>query len=366
MNDLETLLPEALERARSEGMRPLPPGAKAEVMGRIRRRRMVRMTSALSAAAVLIAGGIWGLRALEDVPRDVAKPTAAHEPLPEPPESLAAEVPPSVRHLIVPGLVLLYRDDDGDYHATVEGVGNGVAIECPQPLKPSACPQVSAAIWVVREDGSSDSDGGNFFDVPEVPKGAEVLWSSPPPEGAIGIDSMGACDRIERFVPLYACEDGRPVQADAESLQLSGAGRATVPSEWNISDIEMLDERTDLLLAASTSDQPWLDIESGLAPTDGFVLVKRLSTGFAGGGLPESSMERLPTHFTYDDLRAASGNGIHDVPVRSLVGWPPLRPGVGCTDCSVYEVAAWIGPEASRTTWAQARFIVESLELSDR
>lgn len=143
-----------------------------------------------------------------------ADPTTSR--LPTPPASLRAELPPHMRFYLGDDLVLLFRRGD-KYHSFHEGL---LPHSCPVLLdQPDTYEELlerhrgcigTALHRIVPVDGPvpSTEKGSHDLELPRLRSSDEVIWRGEPRSGSIGIDSSGACGRIQRFAPDYVCRDG--------------------------------------------------------------------------------------------------------------------------------------------------------------
>ena len=352
MNQLEVILPDALKRVRNEGSVAARPVMLQHVRTRVRRRRSAAAVAAVGMSAVVIAGGVWVTDIVERSPAPVENDAVGEfEPLPEPPGSVTAELP-----AFVPTgaeLVLVYRD--GDVYKVFSEADHSGLVECPyRRSEPRGCDGPTAMAWTAGPGEELSMRGSDDLELPEIPEGAEVLWQSVPTSGSIGINSPGACDRIERFGPHYGCVDDEPARTRIIRRELSGGAAAEVPRSWHAAEGSAPD---DVVFRASTNEQPaWADAATMRAPRaeDAFVSMVYVRAP----GSPEPFPDRLDVDTFGEGAAMYEG-----VPVRTLRGVPADDPSLQCYAGSDLRITYWIGPEASRTTWAQTRFIVENLEL---
>lgn len=146
-----------------------------------------------------------------------ADPTTSR--LPTPPASLRAELPRHMRFYLGDDLVLLFRRGD-KYHSFHEGL---LPHSCPVLLdEPDTYEELlerhrgcigTALHRIVPVDGPvpSTEKGSHDLELPHLRSSDEIIWRGVPHAGYIGIDSSGACDRIQRFAPDYVCRDGEIV-----------------------------------------------------------------------------------------------------------------------------------------------------------
>lgn len=135
--------------------------------------------------------------------------------LPTPPASLRAELPGHMRFYLGDDLVLLFRRGDR-YHSFHEGL---LPHSCPALIdEPDTKEELlerhrscmgTAVHRIVPVDSPvpSTEKGSHHLNLPELRGSDELIWRGQPRFGHIGIDSPGACDRIQRFAPDYVCRD---------------------------------------------------------------------------------------------------------------------------------------------------------------
>ncbi len=139
--------------------------------------------------------------------------------LSSPPAELVAQLPRHMRFSLGDDLVLLFRRG-GHYHSYHEGLlPHSCPISIDEPdtqrewLKRHRSCVATAAHRIVplHKAAPSTEKGSHHMRLPQLQDSDEVLWRGVPRSGYIGIDSADVCDRISRFSPDYACEQGNVV-----------------------------------------------------------------------------------------------------------------------------------------------------------
>lgn len=204
MDNIERDLKQMFERR--SGDVALSGHVPASLRSRARLRRLVSVSSSLLLVVLISTGGFVAFRQILSEGA-VTHVSNGHD-FKVPPPSLLRKVPARVRHLINPGLVLLYEDRNR-YVAYSEGV---FPLHCLPAMPPRAC--IRTAQRAVVPGGGQPFEferSSDAISLPHLDSTVKVLWRGTPRSGSIGINSPGACDRIARFQPEFTCNQGAPV-----------------------------------------------------------------------------------------------------------------------------------------------------------
>ena len=198
-DELKTLLKETSDRVEA------PPGDIDAVMRGGRRRLTLAAAGALAAVAIAAVGAWSGLTG--DGTSDLQPIDNPNRPsdevglLPDHLVRLRSTLPEEAVHLATRDLVLLY-EQNGDYHGFFEGI---LRHSCPVNAPERAC--FATALKIVVDAEGEKHRGSDLLEL-QVPDDARVLWRGEPALGFIGVESINACDRMEKFRPYFRCRDG--------------------------------------------------------------------------------------------------------------------------------------------------------------